>query len=258
MNGEWIFQIVLVLASSLVSVFVGYLFGVKQQKKQALREHITGIAKDEYQTLFSEIKRNSEYLDTYLENPDFAFPFSRLKDFFDRGLDYFMKKHHRDLFLKIDFFQKEVLSNINELDLLTIKTKEKIFDYWFKYLTSSLPKEMAKESERIAKSLIKTICPHYVLPDLLNERYDEIRNKIEVCIMDKTSHIYREKVERSYVIREQQKEINFHEISQSLIEKAKPEIASLIEAYKELKKQNDKEVKKKLLPLLQKYISNPI
>jgi len=48
------------------------------------------------------------------------------------------------------------------------------------------------------------------------------------------------------------------EISQTLIENTKPHIASLKKMFKELKMQNDKEVKAKLLPLLQKYISNPI
>ena len=258
MNGEWLFEIALVLVSVLVSASVGYLFGVKQQKKQVLREHVTDIAKDEYPLLFDEIRQNSEYLDTYLENPDYPFPFPRLKGFFDRGLDGFMRKHHKELFMKIDFFQKVILSKINELDSLTIKTKEKIFDYWFKYLTSSLPKEMAKVSELITSDLIKNVGSYYVLPDLLNERYNEIRNKIERCIMDRTSHIYREKAKRRWVIEGQSEIINFDEFSQSLIEKAKPEIAILMQAYKELKEQDDKEVKEKLLPLLQEYISNPI
>jgi hypothetical protein len=271
MNGTWIFQIVLVLVPAIVTAILGYLLGVKQQKKQALREYITGTVKDEYPLLFSEIKRNSEYLDKYLEDLDYHFPFPELYNFFNKGRGKFMEKHHNDLFLKIDFFQKEVLPKIKELDLLRTKTKEKIFDYWSKYLTSSLPKEMAdeseritsdliKESERITQDLIKYRGSYYVLPDLLNERYAGVRDKIEVCIMDRTSHMYRERGESilAYALRKQSENVNFDEISQSLLEKAKPEIANLLEAYKELKKQNDEEVKLKLLPLLQKYISNPI
>jgi len=274
MNGEWIY-IAIEIARwifPLVTAFIGYRLGLRSQKIQALREYIIGTVKEEYPLLFSEIRRNSGYLDTYLENPDFDFAFSRLKNFFDRGLDDFMKKHHRDLFLKIDLFQKEILSKIKELDLLTIETKEKILDYWFKYLTVSLPKEMADESERIASDLVKESerivsdltknvgSSYYVLPDLLNKRYAGIRDKIEACIMDRTSQMYRERKESmlAYALRKQSESVNFDEISQSLIEKVKPEIANLVEAYKELKKQNDEEVKEKLLPLLQKYISNPI
>lgn len=91
----------------------------------------------------------------------------------------------------------------------------------------------------------------------MNERYEEVQSKIETCILEKTSHIYREKTKRPFVIRGQRKEISFDEISQSLMEKAKPQTANLKEAYTKLKKQNDEEVKK-LLSLLQEYISNPI
>jgi hypothetical protein len=55
MNGAWIFQIILVLVSALVSASVGYFFGVKQQKKQALGEYITEIVRDIYPALFSEM-----------------------------------------------------------------------------------------------------------------------------------------------------------------------------------------------------------
>lgn len=52
--------------------------------------------------------------------------------------------------------------------------------------------------------------------------------------------------------------INIKRISYLLIAKAEPEITILLKAYKELKKLNDKETKGQLLPLLRKYIGNPI
>jgi len=260
MNGEWIFLQIVPWILALVIPYIAYRLGLRSQKIQVLREYIIGTVKDEYPLLFSEIRRNSEYLDKYLKDLDYHFPFPELGNFFNKGRGKFMEKHHNDLFLKIDFFQKEVLPKIKELDLLRTKTKEKIFDYWSKYLTSSLPKEMADESERIAQDLIKNRGSYYVLPDLLNERYAGIREKIEVCIMNTTSQMYRERSESqlAYALRRQSETVNFDELSTSLIEKAKPEIAKVIEAYKELKELNDKEVKEKLLPLLQKYISNPI
>ncbi len=104
----------------------------------------------------------------------------------------------------------------------------------------------------------RALTPYYIIPDLLSERDEEVRNKIERCILDRTSHIYHEKAKRPFVVREKSESINYNEISQSLLEKAKPEVANLIEKHKELKKQNERKVKKKLLPLLRKYISKPI
>ena len=253
MNGAWIFQIVLVLVPAIVTAILGYLLGVKQQKKQALREYVTEVVKDEYPALFHEIKRNSEYLDTYLEKPDYHFPFPGLRDFFDRGLDDFMKKHHKDLFLTVDFFQKKMLPRFSELSNILWKSRDKIFDFWSDHLRKSLPTEIEDKAKNIVNDFVRTINPYYVLPDLLNERYQEVRNKIEACILDRTSGD-----SKPFVIKGQSATINFDEIFHSLLEKAKPEIAKVIEAYKELKELNDKEVKEKLLPLLQKYISNPI
>jgi len=262
MNGEWIFQISLTLASVLVSVLVGYFLGMRSQRKQGLREYITGIVKDKYPLLFSEMKRNLEFLDNFLENPDtarVACVFPELDEIYNRGLEEFMKRHHKDLFLLIDSFQKKIRPKFEELDILVMKSMKKIQHILEVHLRKSLPKEAVDTSGIIARDLIGTTnIATYALPDLLNERDEEIRNKIEKCFWNRTSHIYREKAKRPFVIEGERQEISFEEISQTLIEKAKPHIASLKKMFKELKMQNDKEVKAKLLPLLQKYISNPI
>ena len=259
MNGEWIYLEIARLILSLVLVYIAYFFGLRSQKIQGLREYITGIVKDEYPPLFSEMKRNSEFLDNFLENPDTAFVFPELDEIYNRGLEEFMKRHHKDLFLLTDSFQKKIRPKFKELDILVTKSMEKILDIWKVYLRKSLPKEVVDTSGIIARDLIGTTnISTYVLPDLLNERDEEIRNKIEKCFLNRTSHIHLERAKRTFVIEGEPQEISFEEISQTLIEKAKPHIASLKKIFKELKMQNDKEVKAKLLPLLQKYISNPI
>jgi len=258
MNGEWIFQLALVLVTSLVTAIVGYILGLKSQKIQVLREYITETVADVYPTLFSEMKRNSELLDNFLEKPNVNFDFPDLDGIYSSGLAEFMKRHHRDLFLMVDSFRKKFLPKFYGLSTLFGEVREKIFNIWSEHLRKSLPRKVVDTSESIANDLCKTINPNYVLPDLLSKRDGAVRNKIERCILNRTSHIYRKKAEKPYVIREQQKEINLHEILQSLIDKAKPEIANLIRVWKELKKQNDIEVKEKLLPLLEKIISYPI
>lgn len=261
MNGEWIYLEIARWILSLVLVYIGYLLGLRSQKMQGLREYITETVKDEYPPLFSEMKRNSEILDNFLENPDTDFVFPELDEIYNRGLEEFMKRHHKDLFLLIDSFQKKTRPKFKELDILATRSMEKISDIWKVYLTKSLPKEVVDTSGIIVRDLIGTTnIPTYVLPDLLNERDEEIKNKVERCFWDRTSRILREKAKTQfeYVIKRQSAVINFDEISHSLIEKAKPEIAKMKEKFRELKKQNDKEVKGKLLPLLRKYISNPI
>jgi hypothetical protein len=256
MNSELIY-IVSSLILPIVLAYIGYRLGLRSQRIQALREYVTSIVRENYQPLFSEIKRNSERLDNYLEKPDVSFSFPEIGKIYDKGLNEFMKRYHKDLFLFVDYFQKGILHKFNELDALRIQSRERIFDIWSKHLRELLPREVADTSESIAEHLVKITNPYYVLPHLLNRRKEETRNRIEGCVLDKTSHIYREKAKRPFIIRGRSETINFDKISQSLIEKADPEITNFLEAYNKLNRQNEREVRGKLLPLLQKYISNP-
>jgi len=88
-----------------------------------------------------------------------------------------------------------------ELDTLVRKLMDKLSDVSSNHLRKSLPKEAVDISKRIAHDLSKSINPCYIIPDLLNERDEEVRNKIERCILESTSHIYREKANKPYVIR---------------------------------------------------------
>ena len=94
--------------------------------------------------------------------------------------------------------------------------------------------------------LIRSVNPYNVLPDLLNGRYDEAQEKIEKSLAERIP----KSVGKS--------ESDLEKISNYLIQLARPEIEKILEIYMELKEQNDKIVKDELLPLLQKYITNPI
>ena len=256
MNGEWVFLEIARWVLSLALAYIGYFLGIRSQKIQALREYVTDIVKDKYPALFHELRFNSETLDNYLEKPNVNFNFPVLDDMYDSGLDEFVKTHHADLFSMIDSVRKNILPKFEELNVRGLM--ERLFDITSEHLRQTLPKLVVDRSENIALDLARTINPYYIIPDLLNDRDEEVKKKIEGCIRQRTAHVYREKAKRPYVIRGQQTAINYGKILQSLLEKAKPETQTLVNKFKELKKQYDEEVKEKLLPLLQKYISNPI
>ncbi len=258
MNGEWV-QWILQIALALVTAIIGYLLGSKRQKKQTLREHITSTVKDEYRPLFNEIRKNSELLDNYLEKPFVNFSYPRLATIYNEGLDEFMKNHHRDLYLVVDSFKRNILPKFRDFDSLGKESRIKVRDIWSNCLSSkSLPSEVAGVSNSIAQDLLTSMNQYNVLALLLNGRDEEIRNKIEGCILARTSYIRKKIAERPFVIKWQKGVINYDEIFKALMDKAKPEIANIVDKHKKLKKQNDNEVRGKLLPLLKKYISKPI
>ena len=165
MNGEWIFQVLLVLTPAIASALVGYLLGKRSQRLQIIREYITDIVKTEYPALYEEMIMNSETLNNYLEKPNVNFSFSKLNRFYDRGLNEFMKRHHKDLFIMIDTFHRDILPRFYELSVR--KLMEKLFDISSSFLRKTLPREVVDTSEKIAVDLAKSINPYYIIPDLL-------------------------------------------------------------------------------------------
>jgi len=241
---------------SVILFFVGYRLGNRSQKTQSLREYVSGIVKEEYRPLFTEIRWNSQLLDDYLENPNENFDFSELGKIYDEGLEEFMKLHHKDLFEKVDFFRKNIVPKFHEFD--TFELMKEASDICADQLNRFLPEEFRGVSKTIANDLFMTINPYYIIPDLLKERYGEVRTKIEDCVQKRTDHIQPQKSTVDIVLGEEPEAIDFDKISQSIITKVKPQVEKLRKKHRELKKLNDEEVKEKLLPLLQKYISNPI
>jgi len=166
-----------------VTAFLAYFLGVRQQKKQASSEHIIERTGEMYPTLLSEIKRNLELLDNYLEKPYINFNFLELDQIYDEGLDGLIANHHKDLFLEVDYFKKEIIPLFNKLSALFLDLYNSMFDAWSGHLRIFLPKEAVDESRNIAFDLSRSDNPYCVLPDLLNERYNKIREKIESCIL---------------------------------------------------------------------------
>ena len=176
---------------SLGTLLLGYFLGLKSQKTQALREYITDTVKTKYPDLSSEIKINLNILDIFLEYPLEQFNFPYLDQFYSDGLNEFMKKHHEDLFLSINYLKQEITPKFYELHQITGESIKRIFDIWTEKFTTALPAEQNKTIFRITHDLIRTINKNNVFQDLLNDRKDTIKEKIQNCLDENTSLIYR-------------------------------------------------------------------
>jgi hypothetical protein len=251
--------IVIPLIMLFLGSLLGYWLGLRSQRIQAKKKYVADTVRDKYPALSSEINQNIGIFDDYLEDPLEHFDFPLLDQFYDDGFSKFMNDHHSDLFVSIDYLKQEITPKLHELDTLVVKSIKKIYDDWNSELYRILPREVNEESINIAHDLIRSITHNYVLKDLLNDRKDVIRGKVEACIMEKTAHIYREKTKmRRIVIRGLKTEyVDYEKVFNSLLKTAKPEISRILGLYTELQKQINKKMKLELLPLLHKYISNP-
>jgi hypothetical protein len=267
MNGEWILEILKVVIPSSISLLLGYYLGLRSQKTQTIREHVLDVSKDTYPELFFEIKRNSETLNSFLNNPNVSFHFPVLDDLYNRGLDEFVKTHHNNLFLMISSYKENIVPKLYELESLFGKLRDKLYDISTAHIRKSLPIEdgWVDKSREISHDLFKSINPDYIIPDLLSDRAEEARKKIEHCVIERTRGIIGTKSNVEGMLESLKPEsktkykieIMKKQVVNSLFEEIKPESKTLVDTCKELKKQNDEELEK-ILPLLQRYISNPI
>jgi len=253
----WVLSVIVPISTAIG----GYYLGLRSQKTQILREYVKETVKEYYPPMLLEIQRNTEYLDGYLEYPFKDFQFSVLADFLKKGYGSLMKKHHADLFESVSYFSDKIKPRILALNTLRGGVHDKLFQIWKPYLYEELPAVYKNASESIAGDLIRSVGRDTVLAELLKEDYDSMATKVERCIEEKTTP-FRDATYRKSPFYELKGipvgEIDHKKITKSLIEKAKPTIEEILKAYNYAKEQNDKETKGKILPLLQKYISNPI
>ncbi len=244
--------------SAILSVIIGYFLGVRQTRKQALSKYITETAGELYPSLFSEIKENLALSDTYLEKPNRNFRFPNFEDIYNRGLERFIEKHHKELFIILDNFKNNILPKFHEIDALFMDIWNTTFPEWSEYLRNSLPEEVRSESKNISHDLSNSNSLNYVLPDILNQRDDVARSKIICSITENTTHIYAGLDKDVLTIKSRLNNPDFEKIAQALIEMTEPKTTNFIEKYEKLKILSKEEISLKILPILKKYISCPI
>jgi len=246
---------ILPLIFSLVLPFVAYWLGLKSQRIQALREYVADTVQNKYPALSSEIIQNIELFDDYLEDPLEHFDFPKLNQFYDDGLHEFMKMHHNNLFVYIDSLKREIAPRLYELRRVVDMAIKNIYNNWDSELNKILPKKLTEKSKEISADLIRSITPNYVLKDLLNDRKDGIRKKVEACIKKYTDYFYQPGA--LYPPDQEIEYVDYDKVFNSLLKTAKPEIARILGFYAELQKQINEKVKLELLPLLHKFMGNP-
>jgi hypothetical protein len=167
----------------------------------------------------------------------------------------------------ISSYKENMVPKLYELESLFGKLRDKLYDISITHIRKSLSIEdgWVDLSREISHDLFKSINPDYIIPDLLSDRDEEARKKIEHCVTERTRGIKGTKSNVEGMLESLRPEsktknkikIMKKQVVNSLFEEIKPESKTLVDTFKELKKQNDEELEK-ILPLLQRYISNPI
>lgn len=251
---------VIPLATAVVGWVLGYYLGLRSQKIQTRQKYVTDTVKEQYPSLFAEMRRNSEYIDHFLEKPIVTFQFLVLTEFLKKRLGALMKKHHADLFQTVNNFAEKIQPKFEELNTLRFNIHNELYKIWHTYIHETLLGAYPEwVSERIGDDLIKTVNQYNVLSELLSKKHNSMARKVEKSIVERTAEIKEQEMEKRHKIRGiPVGDTDFDKVTESLVELAKPKIESILKVYAFLKEQNDTEIKGKIIPLLNKYIGNPV
>jgi len=258
MDSEIVIWVVSYVVIPLVAAFIGYFLGLRRQKIQSRDNYIIETVKEQYPSLYSEMQRNSEYLENFLEKPIVTFQFPVLTKFLKKGLGSLMKKHHADLFQTVNHFAEKIQPKFEELNTLRVNIHRELNKVWQTYIHENLLGAYPVwVSERIGDDLIGSVNQYNVLSELLSKKSDSMAQKVEKCITEERMGFLQ--TEEGHKIRGiPVGDIDFQSVTESLVELAKPKIESILKVYTFLKEQNDTEIKRKMIPLLNKYIGNPV
>ena len=243
------------ILSLVVTTAAGFFIGRIATKKQIREEYIRDTVGREYPLLHSEIKRNAEILDDFIDHPGMLIvQYPKLDEVFDKGIISFIKAHHLPLWKSLSSFRQIIPKGIRDLDDLRDKTLTEIESSWTAYLTKenrimgySLSAERINDfvtallfdsGMYVIPRLLRYLDPEYDNPYLDPEMmiyfgFDNVFGKLEFPIKD-----------RDEIIREMTK-------------RAEPKIKDLLASYRKFKSRSDI-LKSDVIALLQRYIGNPV
>ena len=216
---------------------------------------MTNIVEKKYSALFDDIRINSALLDNWLNESYEHFDFHNVEAFFDGGLDSLMKKHHPDLYISMRTLHDKVIPELKQLKDHQSSLYIKLVKIWEPYLNQKFPDSYKKQSSLITGDLIASINEFNVMADLLVGDKASIMNKLRDCIL-KWQFGYRRATNEDRL--ELEKTIDVENLTEGLVKLAEPSSKEVILLYQQLQPQNYSLLKESLLPLLQKYIAQPI
>ena len=255
----------LLVAVITIAFNVVFLFLLK--KWQYRTEYIIRNVENTYIPLVAEIHDKLELFDRFLETPyldwRMLIHFEELENVKKSGLFEFIRSHDKKLYEKLDLFYRQIYPRFRELFEFHQETRKTIGSDWTDYITNVITDEKAKKH---SSAFVSELFQKGLYALLLKGRTEEI-SKIWNETLFSITQTYR--LYSPYIKVDENKIKMFHggkfptfNVSEDnlkeLVELSHPKIQKLLDLYNQIKASLEHEVVKGLIPMMQKYITNPL
>lgn len=251
------------LLVALITISFNAYFLYWLRKWQYRAEYINRNVEKTYIPLVAEINDRLEYFNRFLEDPNsLKWSFETLERIKKSGLFEFIKSHDKKLYEKLNLFYNDIYPKFGELDELQRETRDAISLDWIRYIEDIIED---KDVKKYANNFVFQLFNKGLYVLLLNGRTEEI-SKIwneTLYYITQTYQLYSPYVVSKGRIKVFPKgKFPTFNVSQDEIEKlmelSSPKLQNLLNFYRQIKSLLDDEVVNCLVPMMQKYITNPL
>jgi len=251
------------LLVAFITILVNVCFLYWLRKWQYRAEYIIRNVEKTYIPLVAEIHERLECFNRFPENPSgLKYSFKMLESVKKKGLFEFIKSHDEKLYEKLILFYNQIYPRFRELVRLQKETDEAIFREWGGYIKKAVSDKEAKD---YSNSFVSEIFRKGLFALLLSGRKEEI-SKIWLESLYQTAqanklHCPSLKPKDGYTVYPKGTSPTF-DVSEDdltkLQELSRPKLQKLLDLYKQTKASINDDVVKGLVPMMQKYITNPL
>jgi len=252
------------LLVAIITIISNAVFVFWLRKWQYKAEYIINNVQKTYIPMVSEINDRVGRLNEFLEHP------SRLKWTFETveatrksGLFEFIRSHDMQLYQKLTLFQDKICPKLEELDVLQGKTKQTIRDDWAQHIRNVISDQKAKE---YAAMFVNEVLTDHMFIELLNGRTEGFprtwNEKLYSLSYSYNLFVPYVKVAPDKILISRSSRTRTFDVSEDeipkLIQLSQPKLKELHDFYNQVRVLIDKEVVRGLVPMIHKYVTNPL
>jgi hypothetical protein len=251
------------LIVAILTIVTTSYFNYWLRKWQYRREYTIRNVEKTYVPLLAEIDDNLRVFDQYLEDPYFPkWSFEKLEGIRKSGLFEFIKNHNGKLGDKITLLHGNIYPRFGKLDELQQETKKQICEIWTEHISSLLPDAKAKtHSGTFVNYLFANGLYVMLLKGELAKGEGIWYGQISRITND--YDLYTDYVQEKgrILVSHNAKIPTFAPSSNELktLEKlSHAKVQKLLDYYNQTKDLLDKEVVNGLIPMMQRYVTDPL
>jgi len=257
-----LFVPLLVAVLTIISNAV-FLYWLRRWQYRA--EYIISNVDKTYIPLTAEINHNTDLFRKFYENPSDTeyLKYTILDKIRRSGLFEFVKSHDRKLCEKLLLFNDEIYPRLKELDRLREEMRLQLMREWTNHVENVISDKNAKKH---AKTFVDSLFSYSLYFFLLNNNTKEITRLWDEKLYNLASqynlYIPNVKFGQERLLTSQQQKFPKFDVSENELEKliqlSQPRLQKVHDFYNQTTTILDKEVVNGLIPMMQKYITNPL